>query len=222
MHGQASTSSMRVLAIDTAMAACAAAVFDSEAGIVAARSLPMTRGHAEALLPLVAQVMEEARAAFATLDRIAVTVGPGSFTGLRVGVAAARGLALAAGRPAVGVSTLAALAAPHPEGLVLAAIDARNDLAYMQAFDDGVALGPPRLAPLAEADTLLPRVRVTIVGSAAERLARPAAVVRAAAAPDIAWVARLGVTADAGAPVKPLYLGAPSARPQPIGHLLQR
>jgi len=82
---------MRVLAIDTALEACSAAVLDTELGtIVAHESLPMLRGHAEALLPLIARVMDRAGLEFAALDRIAVTTGPGSFTGLRVGIAAAQ------------------------------------------------------------------------------------------------------------------------------------
>src|SRR5271170_6116822 len=105
---------MRVLAIDTALAACSAAVFDTEhGGIVASESQAMTRGHAEALMPLLRRVMGEAGLAFTAIDRVAVTIGPGSFTGLRVGIAAARGIALAADKPAVGVSTLSAYAAPH-------------------------------------------------------------------------------------------------------------
>src|SRR5262245_44664761 len=105
---------MRVLAIDTALEACAAAVLDTASGaVLASESLPMARGHAEALMPLIAQVMDAAAIDFSSLDRVAVTVGPGSFTGLRVGIAAARGIALAAGKPAVGLSTLAVLAAPH-------------------------------------------------------------------------------------------------------------
>ena len=100
---------MRVLAIDTALEACAAAVLDTEsAGIMAHESLAMQRGHAEALMPLIKRVMDRAGLAYAALDRVAVTIGPGSFTGLRVGIAAARGIALAAGKPAVGLSTLAA------------------------------------------------------------------------------------------------------------------
>jgi tRNA threonylcarbamoyladenosine biosynthesis protein TsaB len=102
---------MRVLAIDTALEACSVAVLDTE-GRARSRSLPMARGHAEALLPLVATVMSDARTEFDELDRIAVTVGPGSFTGLRVGVAAARGIGLAAGKPVVGLTTLAAIAVP--------------------------------------------------------------------------------------------------------------
>src|SRR5262245_45908159 len=105
---------MRLLAIDTALAACAAAVLDTETGVVlAGESITMERGHAEALMPLIERVMTQALMPFAELDRIAVTVGPGSFTGLRVGVAAARGIALAASKPAVGLSTLSAFAAPH-------------------------------------------------------------------------------------------------------------
>src|SRR5215210_9449557 len=130
---------MRILAIDTALGACAAAVLDSSAGtILASESLPMVRGHAEAVMPLIARVMDAARCEFADLDRIAVTVGPGSFTGLRVGIAAARGIALAAGKRAVGVSTLSAYAAPaiadDLADAVMVAIDARHGHVYLQVF----------------------------------------------------------------------------------------
>src|SRR5437764_13852041 len=105
---------MRVLAIDTALEACAAAVLDTSAsGLAASETRAMARGHAEALMPLIARVMAAARLEFTQIDRIAVTTGPGSFTGVRVGIAAARGIALAADKPAVGLSTLAAFAAPH-------------------------------------------------------------------------------------------------------------
>ena len=126
---------MRVLAIDTALEACSAAVLDTVRGIVAQESLPMVRGHAEALMPLVARVLDAAQIDFAEIDRIAVTTGPGSFTGLRVGISAARGIALASGRPAIGLSTLAAFAAPliaADDTLpVVAAIDARHDHVYL-------------------------------------------------------------------------------------------
>src|SRR5688500_10065550 len=126
---------MLVLAIDTALAACSAAVLDTARGIVASASEPMVRGQAEVLMPMVARVMREAGVDFEALDRVAVTVGPGSFTGLRVGIAAARGIALAAGKPAVGLSTLAAFAAPHiaadHTAPVVAAIDARHAQVYL-------------------------------------------------------------------------------------------
>src|SRR5205823_7559527 len=144
---------MRVLAIDTALEACSAAVLDPGGGITASESLAMTRGHAETLMPLIARVMSGAGVEFAQLDRIAVTTGPGSFTGLRVGISAARGIALAAGKPAVGLTTLTAFAAPvvsansepHP---VLAAIDARHDHVYFQVLGgDGSSLIKPKVAP---------------------------------------------------------------------------
>src|SRR3954453_9678004 len=104
---------MLILAIDTALDACAAAVLDtSAAGVIALESQAMKRGHAEALMPLIARGMKASGVGFAALDRIAVTTGPGSVTGLRVGRSAARGIALAAGKPAVGVTTLTAFAAP--------------------------------------------------------------------------------------------------------------
>lgn len=104
---------MLILSIDTALDACAAAVLDTSAGgAIALESQPMKRGHAEALMPLIARVMKASGIGFAALDRIAATTGPGSFTGLRVGLSAARGIALAAGKPVVGVTTLTAYAAP--------------------------------------------------------------------------------------------------------------
>ena len=94
---------MLILAIDTALDACAAGVLDTDAGkLIAQESLAMKRGHAEALMPLIARVIKESGIGFAELDRIAVTTGPGSFTGLRVGLSAARGIALAANKPVVG------------------------------------------------------------------------------------------------------------------------
>src|SRR5260221_14128563 len=131
---------MRVLAIDTALEACSVAVIDTADAHAhhAYESLPMQRGHAEALMPLVARVLDRAQLDFSNLDRIAVTTGPGSFTGLRVGIAAARGIALAAGKPAIGLSTLSALAAPHVASragaTIMAAIDGRNEQGYFQGF----------------------------------------------------------------------------------------
>ena len=132
---------MRVLAIDTALEACSAAVLDTNSGIAASETLAMTRGHAEAVTPLIARVMSAAAIEFVDLDRIAVTTGPGSFTGLRVGISAARGIALAAGKPAVGLSTLAGFAAPliadDDSMQVVAAIDARHEQVYLQVFGSG-------------------------------------------------------------------------------------
>ena len=148
---------MRVLAIDTALAACAAAVLDTSDGIVASETSPMVRGHAEALMPLIARVMKQSGLTFRDLDRIAVTIGPGSFTGVRVGLAAARGFGVATNVPVVGISTLSVYAAPYLAGnnsktSVVAAIDARHQHVFLQVFGPGgQTLVSPRLAPLSEA-----------------------------------------------------------------------
>src|SRR5580693_4235842 len=189
---------MRVLAIDTALEACAAAVLDTELASVAAHeSLPMVRGHAEALIPLIARVLERARLTFSEIDRIAVTVGPGSFTGLRVGISAARGIALAAAKPAIGLTTLAGLAAPHiaadDNTLVVAAIDAGHDHVYMQVFGPGGrSLLSPRIVSLREAVQAATKGPARIVGSAARLMAGswpkgmpPPTLVDQRAAPDI-------------------------------------
>ena len=227
---------MRVLAIDTALEACSAAVLDTEAGTIAAHeSLPMLRGHAEALMPLVKRVMEHAGLTFADLDRIAVTTGPGSVTGLRVGIAAARGLGLAAGKPVVGLTTLAAYAAPYIAAddtlPVVAAIDARHDHVYLQVFGPGGrTIVAPRLCPLREALRAAASGAPRLAGTAAAVLAaawpageRPPSKVDQRSAPDIDWVARLGAAAnEAAAPPKPLYLRAPDAQPQDASQLARR
>ena len=222
---------MRLLAIDTALAACSAAVFDTRDGIVAFDSEAMTRGHAEALMPMIARVMERAETKFSDLDRIAVTVGPGSFTGLRVGVSAARGIALASGKPAVGVTTMTALAAPYLADNdavpVLVAVDARNDQAYMQAFGDGGrVLLPAQLGPLRSLSALT-FGPMRIVGSAAWRVAamwppEQTVTLDGRGAPDVEWVAQIGAASDGEHAPKPLYLGNPSAKPQPTSQLLRR
>ncbi len=227
---------MRIIAIDTALAACSAAVLDTAyGGIVASESLPMVRGHAEALMPLLHRVMEQADMTFADIDRIAVTTGPGSFTGLRVGIAAARGIALAAGKPIVGLSTLSAYAAPHMAAddsfPVVAAIDARHAHVYLQVFaPGGRTLTPPRLAPLGDAVHAAAETPACIVGSAAQAVAAgltdadaAPALVDPRPAPDIAWVARVGAVVQEGqSPPKPQYLRAPNAQPQNAAQLPRR
>ena len=227
---------MRVLAIDTALEACSAAVLDTgRRGIAASETIAMARGHAEALMPLIARVMDIADVEFAALDRIAVTTGPGSFTGLRVGISATRGIALAAGKPAIGLSTLAGFAAPliaeDDSTHVVAAIDARHDNVYLQVFGTGGrTLVAPRIATLRDAVRAAMTGPARIVGSAANLLAaawprgvdQPIAVEQCAA-PDIGWIARLGAAAtDGSGPPKPLYLRAPDAQPQDAARLPRR
>src|SRR3954447_21451704 len=199
---------MRVLAIDTALGACSVAVLDTDlATVVASESTVMSRGHAEAIMPMIARVMDQAGFDFSNLDRIAVTTGPGSFTGLRVGIAAARGIALATGRPAIGLTTLSGFAAPHiaedDTKSVVAVVDARHDHVYLQVFGPGGrTLVPARIAPLREAVRAAMSGTVRIVGNAANLMAMslsstqsPPELVEQRPAPDIVWVARLGAAA---------------------------
>ncbi|MBM3527913.1 MAG: tRNA (adenosine(37)-N6)-threonylcarbamoyltransferase complex dimerization subunit type 1 TsaB [Alphaproteobacteria bacterium] len=224
---------MRVLAIDTALGACSAAVLDTEHGRVAHESVPMNRGHAEALMPLIARVMRQADMPFTALDRVVTTVGPGSFTGLRVGISAARGIALAAGKPAFGITTLAAYAAPHlaENAGVAVAIDARHDHVYFQVFGPGGRThGTPRIADTREAASIAAKDGARVVGTGAGLVAalwpvsaetRPTVDDREA--PDIVWIGRLGVAADEStSPPKPLYLRAPDAQPQDAARLPRR
>ena len=218
---------MLILAIDTALDACSAGVLDTDAAkIIAQESQPMKRGHAEALMPLIARVMKASGVAFMSLDRVAVTTGPGSFTGLRVGLSAARGIALAAAKPVVGLTTLTAYAAPfvgensaHP---IISAIDARHDHVYFQVVSgDGGSLIKPKVAPIAEALEASRFGAPHLVGNAARILADrwpadapPPSKVDMQPAPDITWVAWLGAAVNPEtAPAKPYYLRAPDAKP---------
>ena len=223
---------MLVLAIDTALAACSAAVLDAQRGeLLAAESLARVRGHAEALLPLVARVMQGARTRFVDLSRIAVTVGPGSFTGLRVGISAARAIALATQLPAVGVTTLEAYAAPYfgsGKGSFAVAIDARHQHVYLQVFAaDGQPRIPPGIASLAQAIAAASGA-ARVIGSGAPLIAAvwpagEAPIFDPREAPDIGWVARLGASAaKSSTPPKPLYLRAPDARPQDTAWIQRR
>ena len=217
---------MLILAIDTALDACAAGVLDTDAGkLIAHQSQAMKRGHAEALMPLIARVMTESGIAFATLDRIAVTTGPGSFTGLRVGLSAARGIALAASKPVVGLTALTAYAAPvvsqNGEQPVISAIDARHDQVYFQVVSgDGSSLILPRVGSIDEALDAARFGAPHLVGNAAKILADrwpadapPPFKVDPQPAPDITWVAWLGAAVNPDtAPARPLYLRAPDAK----------
>jgi tRNA threonylcarbamoyladenosine biosynthesis protein TsaB len=219
---------MLILAIDTALDACAAGVLDTDAGeLIAQESLAMKRGQAEALMPLIARVIKASGVGFAGLDRIAVTTGPGSFTGLRVGLSAARGIALAADKPVVGLTTLTAYAAPvvsqNAGQPVISAIDARHDHVYFQVVGgDGRSLIPPCVAPIEEALGASRFGAPHLVGNAAKILADrwpahalPPFKVDAQPAPEIAWVAWLGAAVSPdSAPARPYYLRAPDAKPQ--------
>ena len=167
---------MKILAFDTSLGACTVtAVADGR--IISERSERRERGHAEALIPMVLEVLQEAEVEYDGFDLIATTVGPGSFTGVRVAVAAARGMALATGIRTVGVTTTAALvqtawATATDATSILAIIDARREEAYAQLFDaEGDRLVSrwegPRLDSLANLVTNLKEETGIVVGSGA-------------------------------------------------------
>jgi tRNA threonylcarbamoyladenosine biosynthesis protein TsaB len=206
---------MIVLGLDTCLSSCSVAVLDGERVVASAREV-MARGHQERLAPMAQAVMAQAGLAFAAVDRIAVTVGPGSFTGLRVGIAFAKGLALALDKPAVGIGTLEALAA-EADGLVFAVIDARRGQLYLQGFEDGRALMAPDALSAETAAACIAELSngrpFTLVGSGAALLTdfAPTARIVDGEGCDAIKVARLAAARSPG-PLKPLYLRAPDAK----------
>lgn len=213
---------MIILAIDTALSACSAAVL-AGGRVLAAGSEPMVRGHQERLAPMVAEVMAEAGIDFRKLDRIGVTAGPGSFTGLRVGLAFAKGLSLALDAPAVGIGSLEALARSlppkeaRPDEVVAACVDARRGQVYLQVFRDGRAWDEPQAASAEDAVVEIQRIagdrHIQLAGSGAAILAPhlPRAGISSAQVPDPVVVARLAAAAEPR-PLAPIYLRAPDAK----------
>jgi tRNA threonylcarbamoyladenosine biosynthesis protein TsaB len=198
-----------ILALDTCLNACAGAVV-RDGVMLAKRIEPMQRGHQERIAGMTAELMAAADLAYADLDRIAVTVGPGSFTGLRIGLAFAKGLGVALDRPCVGVGVLDVLGrqAPFSHGRrVLAALDARGGAVHAQMFEDGAPQGPAVTLPIDDAGAFAaPDV---MIGGGAALLQQhfPGAKVVTAEACDPAIVAALGVL-DPPAPAHPIYMRA--------------
>jgi len=210
---------MRVLVIDTALRLCTAGVFEVGEAVrtLGLRSEPMTKGHSERLGGLARDAVAEA-GGFGAIDRIAVTVGPGSFTGLRVGLAFAQGLGAALARPVVGVSTLDALAASTDGGNLAALIDARRGQVYARFWRDGAADGPPEALSLEQAAERVAALSsgAVLIGSGAPLLAEaaPGAGILSVDGPAPEAIARLAAgLAPATAPPTPLYLRAPDATP---------
>jgi tRNA threonylcarbamoyl adenosine modification protein YeaZ len=217
---------MRILAIDTSCGAASVAAFEGATReTLASRVAPMRLGHAEALAPLVQSVMAEVDGGFPSLDAIAATIGPGSFTGIRIGLALARAFGVALDKPVIGVSTLVAFAAPlladARPGIIVSAIDARHGAVYYQSFEaSGRPLFAPRVGPALEAIRSVGAGPARLAGDATEILAAEAR--RAglpceacpAAYPDIVAVARIALAADpATSPPRPLYVKPPDAKP---------
>lgn len=231
---------MNILALDTSMGACSVAVIIDGAhqngGLFRAYD-ERVRGHAEALMPMVRDVMGQAKLSYDEIDRIAVTLGPGTFTGVRVGVAAARGLSLAIGVPIVGATSLSVMAwrflenvEDFTEDKFLVVSDARRGEFYVQAFS---AKG----IPLFDAEALTPSLAAerlgggfnVAVGNGAGVLSRTMAeygfdldVLAEDLLPDAAFLAQRACDLSvSGTSVKPLYLRPPDAKPQ-IGKSIER
>lgn len=222
---------MLLLALDSATPVSSAALCDDAGGILGHRRGDEGPDQADRLIELIDAVLRDAGLDYGGIDVIAVNCGPGSFTGIRAGVAAARGLALASGRPLVAVNSLEVLAAalgPQAAGTIVAALDARRGQVYLQMFDhELVALGEPRAlapenVPLA---VLQPPIRLLGSGAPLVRAALPheAPVPQESVRTDALGVARRALARLAagerpvpGHTVKPLYLRPPDARlPEP-------
>ena len=215
---------MLVLALDTALAACSAALYDStQRRVLATRHEPMQRGHAERLADMVDEVMREAGLPFRDIDRIAVTTGPGAFTGVRIALAFARALAVALNCPVVGVTTLQALAASaqtQAEGRPVAAvIDARRGEVYFQMFAaDLTPLTPAQTLSVAQFTPDFPATHALLIGSGTELVAGhcpqlTSTGLSALPQPD-ALAAFAATLEDPGTPPVPVYLRAPDAKAQ--------
>jgi tRNA threonylcarbamoyladenosine biosynthesis protein TsaB len=218
---------MRILAIDASGDACSTALW-RQGAVVARRYQQMVRGHAEALMPMVLEVMAEGGETLRRLDAVAVSVGPGAFTGLRIGVAAARGIGLAAAIPVVGVTTFAAVAEAVPESEregrnLIVLLDTKRGDIFVQRFpascgpiDPPLIQTPERLVDSLTAEPIL------LAGDGVA-LVRPyllvpkldvrlAAALGPADAANVAAVAARSIAAGGAMPARPLYLRAPAVR----------
>lgn len=220
---------MLVMGLDTSLQRCSVAILRGEA-VVARAVEDMARGHAERLAPMASSVLDEAGLRIADLDRIGIVVGPGGFTGVRVGLSFARGLAIGTDMPVVGVTSLAALAGNAvqgaADGLIAAVIDARRGQVYAGLYDAG---GAERIPPfVTEPESALQKLTdaaghapVAVVGNGGgEFSALPDGWSLSGADDQIdpAIVARLVARAPApSGPPAPLYLRGPDAKPPKPG-----
>lgn len=221
-------SAVKILAVDAAVGACSAALWAE--GQACERLEVRERGHAESLVPMLIDVMQRADCAFAQLDLIAATVGPGGFTGVRIGLATARGLALACGLPCMGVSTLEAIGEAIDWSLIadrqaLVTIDNKQGGVYAQLFAAGRALQPASIETSESLGERFREQRIAVAGDAAARvtsaLNAAAARAEALAIPGYPRASRVAAIAarrwrsgerPSGPPV-PVYLRAPATGP---------
>jgi tRNA threonylcarbamoyladenosine biosynthesis protein TsaB len=223
-------SPMNILALDTAQTACSVAVIaKTTAGYDVAREFEWRpRGHAEVLASMIETVMGRAEMSYGKLDAIAVTIGPGSFTGLRVGLATARGIALAAEIAIISITSFEAVAAnvkqeTGEEMPVCVIFDARRGEVYVQVFNAKLeALTAPRACLVSDVAGILPEQKTIAIGSGVDLVrdalgpdAQKLVVSPALNVPDAAIFAHLALVREPNAqPPEPLYLRAPDAKPQ--------
>jgi tRNA threonylcarbamoyl adenosine modification protein YeaZ/ribosomal-protein-alanine acetyltransferase len=210
---------MLILALDTSMAACSACVYDAGTNkVLASRVAFMDRGQAEALAPMVHEVMQAAGIAYSSLARVVVTTGPGTFTGVRIGLAFARGLGVALSIPVVGINSLAAIACNETSGshAIIVASDARGNDIYLATFNaDRIELTPPAIVRLDDIQNVLPGDACHILGSGADAVLKHASHIRSAAGdlPIAEHFARLAAKIrPADIPPEPLYLRPPDVK----------
>lgn len=224
---------MKLLALDTAANLCSVAVSDAESGTMLAQiSEDIGKGHAERLMAIIEQVVAEAGIAINEIGKVVTSIGPGSFTGVRVGVATARGLALALRCPAIGISTLEALAydarKAHPGRPVLSVIDARRDEFYTQFFaEDGAPTSEPMIVPLSGIiEQLVDHGQNLVLSGSAASLVNaaldcPLDIASAMATGTIAAFSQLGMLSQDTVLPSPLYLRGLDVKPQQ-GFVLKR
>lgn len=216
---------MKLLALDSASTACSAAVL-ADGAVVAERFIAMERGQAEALVPMIADVLGAAATEPSALDGITVTIGPGAFTGVRIGLAAARGLALAAGVPCIGMTTLEAVAYPALRELragetLVAVIESKRAELFLQTFDAALRpIAEPLAATEADARGRLPAGSLLLAGDGVERLRAvlgARARISSSGGPRAAAFAPLAAQrikdGAPTAPPRPFYMRPPDARP---------
>jgi tRNA threonylcarbamoyladenosine biosynthesis protein TsaB len=212
-----------LLAIETSDRLCGACVLDeSTGGIVATKTIDIGKGHAELLMGVIEDVLRQGDLAYANLTKIAVCVGPGSFTGIRVGVSAALGFSIALDIPVLGVTSLQGLALEHTAAAsdILCLIDAHRGDVYAQSFSaKGLPLNAPAQISLDEFANMPALQSSLLCGSGV--------VVLQALFPDLnlpnidrALLSKVESIAQAASDAamcvepKPLYLRRPDAKPQ--------
>lgn len=215
---------MIYLALDTASHLCAATLYDDSGdAILGEVTEDIGRGHAERLMDVIGECFKQASLEYSDLGKVICTIGPGSFTGVRVGLSTARGIALGLSIPVIGVSSLAALAheadaAGSLTGSLATILDARREEAYVLWNDAAQVMRYDAL------DGLFGDAEFVLCGSGAggflNSSTTPRNILHELAAAPIATIARLGAGMNENAaPPEPLYLRAPDAKPQLVSTL---